>query len=1379
MPNQRHVLTVLWLLAGILLLPPLLADEPPAEPWDAPAFSVAPEALLEAAASLPAEDDDVQVLVEERSYRFDDDGRVSLRHRMIFCVLTPDGVSWSSLYATWRPWHQERPEIRARVITAAGAVHWLDPATISESPVGDDSATVLSDRLRLNAPLPAVAVGSLIEEVITLRDTAPLFDRGTVHTYLFGREEPVHRSRLVVDAPRSLPLHHVSRLLDGVEPRREESDGRVRLTFAVDGLAAVEDAEPLAPGDVSQGPQVTFSTGESWGAVARRYSEVVDAQIGAPELGRIVAEAVAGAQSREQQVARLLAWLQSEIRYTGVEFAEAAYVPRPPGMVLERKYGDCKDKATLFVALLREAGIPAHLALLNTGPGQDIEPELPGFGAFDHAIVHVPGNGRDGGELWIDPTDEFAAAGELPLADQGRLALIADAKTEALVTVPASAPADNRGVEIREIFLAAELGGARVVETARAWGSIDREYRHSFYRQDAAEAEETFADYVENVYGAEELVSWKHSEVEDLSQPFEIRLEARKAQNAYTDLEDAAVSVNPGFLLSRLPRFLLESDDEDDGGKTGSGDSEITGARKSDLVLFEPYVLEWRYRIVPPDGYRPADLPPPEERRVGPAILSREVTTGEHGEVHLTLRFDAGKRRYTPDEVTAMRQEIQDFYAEDLTRVSFDNVAAAHVAAGEIRQALAECDRLVAATPERALPHVRRSLALLAAGLGETAREEARRAVELEPEHPLAYRNLGWVLQHDLIGRLRRKGFDRDGALAAYRKAEELDPDDWITRVDLAILLEHDAEGFRYAPGAGLDAAIAEYREAFDDHEDLNLDANLLICLAWAGRFDEMLEGVETASTDPGALRVVARAATGGPAAALREARRLWSGETLRSRLAEAAATLMQLRRYPESAELFQAAARGAAKATQILELAEIMRRTRRHEEIELSDDPVENLIQRFFVALFHDQGQELKALLSSRVADRELAGPESLGVQLRVAREQLRDTNMSFDYLLDLGLANLQISTDGDETVGHRVRLAFNLGGVNQKNSFFVVHEDGQERVLCSDDQAWVLGDEALRRQQAGELEAARQWLDWARDASSTPAADDPYGGPPFYHFWQPGSGRGADEIRFAAASLIAVGDGAESAVPILKEGLEAAEGPTARRRFEIALARAYSELERYPELLEIARRWLGENPESETAHTHLSRALRGLDRTEELEKAARERAERIAADPWALRTLAQLAQQRDDLHGAEENYRRLIDSGKASSGDYNNLAWNALIRGGVTEEDLADSRRAVSISGASGFASLHTLAALYAELDRGLEAREVLLQAITAAGLEEPSPICWYVLGRIAEGYGIFDAAAKAYRQLEAPSDPRAFAASTYRLAQRRLEALESKAL
>ena len=102
-----------------------------------------------------------------------------------------------------------------------------------------------------------------------------------------------------------------------------------------------------------------------------------------------------------------------------------------------------------MVAMLRVAGIPAYVALLNAGVRLDVPAELPGIGLFDHAIVYAPGTP----DLWIDATDEYARLGQLPIADQGRLALVARPETTTLVRIPEASSQDNVLLEQREVDL--------------------------------------------------------------------------------------------------------------------------------------------------------------------------------------------------------------------------------------------------------------------------------------------------------------------------------------------------------------------------------------------------------------------------------------------------------------------------------------------------------------------------------------------------------------------------------------------------------------------------------------------------------------------------------------------------------------------------------------------------------------------------------------------------------------------------------------------------------------------------------------------------------------------------------------------------------------
>ncbi|HKQ61356.1 MAG TPA: DUF3857 domain-containing protein, partial [Candidatus Polarisedimenticolaceae bacterium] len=767
------------------------------------------------------------VLLEERTFVFDERGAATETRRLIYRIDSSEGVEhWSLTGARYEPWYQARPEIRARVITPDGVEHRLDPATLSEEPASDASPDVHDDARIYQAPLPGTTVGAVVEEEIVLRDLQPLFAAGTGRRLRLLRNVPVRRARLVFDAPRSLPLRCEVR---GLAPAVEtEEGGRVRRTVEAGPFAAIAEEPVNAPSDFVGFPAVEFSTGESWAAVAAEYVRMTEPRIRLEDVTPAARRWIQPGAPPSANIARLVAALHQEVRYTGVEFDEASIVPQFPAETLRRKYGDCKDKAALLVGLLRAAGIPAELALLATGPGADVAPGLPGLGRFDHAIVHVPGPP----ELWIDATAEWTRPGELPFPDSDRWALVVRDGTAGLVRTPAAKPEDNLQIETREFFLA-EYGPARIVETTETHGSAESGYRASFVGGESEATRTNLENYVKQVYLAEGLATHEHDAVRDFSRPFHLRLEVARGKRGFSDLGSAAAAIRPEGITDRLPDFLEPPEQG------------VVAEPRSADVVFDPFVTEWRYAIHPPAGFRLHALPESKTTELGPATLTSQYALDPDGSVRATLRFDTRKSRYSPDEVRALHAALVAQREADPILIGFDQTAYALLTSGKPAEALRAYEELAALHPREALHAVQIARALLAVGLGEKARAVARQATQLEPGSALAWSTLGWVLQHDLVGRRFKKGFERDAAIDAYRKAKELDPQDATTRADLAILLEEGADGERYSATARLDEAIEEYRalEAAGTAPSDVAD-NLLYALLYAGRFSELRQAI-------------------------------------------------------------------------------------------------------------------------------------------------------------------------------------------------------------------------------------------------------------------------------------------------------------------------------------------------------------------------------------------------------------------------------------------------------------------------------------------------------------------------------------------------------
>jgi len=625
------------------------------EPWKSPHLSLPAKDLYAAASAVTApEGTNIVLLEDDESYTFDDAGRLTHTGYFVYKVLTQKGAEgWDAFSVGWQPWHQARPEIRVRVITSDLAEHLLDPKTITEAPGREGEYKIYSDAKRLRAPFPAVAPGAVIEQEFIERETDPLFAAGRAGWTTLGRERvPVQHSHIEFDAPASLPLRTGTVLLDDLKPVRDEANGRVKLTFDIGRLEGFDSRDSDLPSDEVLYPQLSYSTGASWQAVAAAYARIVDEHAVVAAVQDTVNKLVAGKNSTAEKQAAILDYLGREVRYTGIEFAGAAIVPHDPADTLGKKYGDCKDKATLLVTMFRAAGIPAYVALLNAGSRTDVPPDQPGMGLFDHAIVFVPGSESVSAaakkskavtpDLWIDATDRYARLRQLPVADQGRMALIARPETTELQKIPESGSKDNVLIEFREIKLS-ENGPAAITERTQPNGVYESRYRFYFADKPDKEMRDNLKSYIKAQYLSDNLGSVDRTEPADLSRPFELTISCEKARRGFTDLANAVAAIRLEAMFFRLPDELRRREDADE--KKKQEKDRPRKPRTQDWQLVEPYSEDWTYRIVPPLGFVPKELPRDATISLGPAQITEKFSVDEKGVVVAHLAFDTVKRR--------------------------------------------------------------------------------------------------------------------------------------------------------------------------------------------------------------------------------------------------------------------------------------------------------------------------------------------------------------------------------------------------------------------------------------------------------------------------------------------------------------------------------------------------------------------------------------------------------------------------------------------------------------------------------------------------------------------------------------------------------------
>src|SRR6516162_2721393 len=86
--------------------------------WDSPAFTIDPLVLRQAAQAIKAgSGSEATVLLNELHFKFDEDGKTLETHHLIYRIENQDGVKdWAETSGQWEAWHQNKPEIKARVI---------------------------------------------------------------------------------------------------------------------------------------------------------------------------------------------------------------------------------------------------------------------------------------------------------------------------------------------------------------------------------------------------------------------------------------------------------------------------------------------------------------------------------------------------------------------------------------------------------------------------------------------------------------------------------------------------------------------------------------------------------------------------------------------------------------------------------------------------------------------------------------------------------------------------------------------------------------------------------------------------------------------------------------------------------------------------------------------------------------------------------------------------------------------------------------------------------------------------------------------------------------------------------------------------------------
>ena len=249
--------------------------------------------------------------------------------------------------------------------------------------------------------LEDLRVGDQIDYSYTVRGANPIFGGRYIDDCSLQWADPVayERFRLLWPANRALSIKNHG---TSISPVVHENGATKEYLWELHDVPAIVEEDAL-PTWYDAYPWVQFSEFASWKDVAdwalRLYPkpEKLD-----PELQEKIAAWERHYPDPEARVAAALTFVQDEIRYMGIEVGPNSHQPNPPGLVVSRRFGDCKDKAYLFCSILQAMNIDASEVLVATDDRRAIGDWLPSPYAFDHVVARVQLNGRT---YWLDPTE--------------------------------------------------------------------------------------------------------------------------------------------------------------------------------------------------------------------------------------------------------------------------------------------------------------------------------------------------------------------------------------------------------------------------------------------------------------------------------------------------------------------------------------------------------------------------------------------------------------------------------------------------------------------------------------------------------------------------------------------------------------------------------------------------------------------------------------------------------------------------------------------------------------------------------------------------------------------------------------------------------------
>lgn len=531
-----------------------------------------------------------------------ENGLSSQFRQVVFQPLTDASAALSRQYAFHYEADRQVVELKgARVYRADGSI---DEAIESgEGAANDPSISMYTSGRTFYVQFPRLEPGDVVEARYRIDDVTPRNEFADYYgdVVYFQSDEPTKNVEYVLLTPKSRKIL-VDTQVSGVTRTETETEHERIYRFFAKAVAPVTPEPAMPPWSEVLG-YIHVSTYPTWEALGGWYWGLVRDQFDLdPETKKLAREIAKDAKTDEEKVKAVYGWVVKNTRYVALEFGIYGYKPHRCVQTVSRGWGDCKDKATVIVTLLKELGIPANLVILRTQMRGDFTSKLPSLAPFDHAIAYVPSL-----DLYLDGTAEYVGSTELPSMDQGALGLLIGEGTAKPVRLPIAEP--SASLVHREVQVQLERGGAakRLGLRYEVRGHSAAGYR-ARYEAEGTRRERVTSDLAGEFPGLVlDKSGIRTSDLGDLERPVFLEVAGKSSQFARQEGERLSVPVTLGVRLT--PEYASLS------------------SRKQDVVILGFSGRRERVVVDVPAGLRVESLPPSAQAksRFGEYSVSAKV----------------------------------------------------------------------------------------------------------------------------------------------------------------------------------------------------------------------------------------------------------------------------------------------------------------------------------------------------------------------------------------------------------------------------------------------------------------------------------------------------------------------------------------------------------------------------------------------------------------------------------------------------------------------------------------------------------------------------------------------------------------------------------